>query len=328
MEQKMGSDTENLISVIIPVYNVEAYVERCVTSVQNQTYKNLEVIIVDDGSTDRSGEICDSLSAADRRLKVIHKVNGGQSSARNAGIAAAHGNYIAFVDSDDFIHEEYISFMYGIAIESGAQIVICDYEKGNKSEFSVNISDNSYDMYTSSQMLKNWHAGLCAQETTPCNKLILRELLIKMRFCYPEGVYYEDVRTTHLLVEAADEVAVTKRKLYYYYQRKNSTTKRLKNEKNIRDNLTAQDIRLAFFMERGYEEAAHRLVIGRQKFYMLMICMSDSKELIRQIQKLFLGSYKVLMGFQETSWIDKFMFCIFKVIFIHGVTRREIVNDI
>lgn len=227
----MGSDTENLISVIIPVYNVEAYVERCVTSVQNQTYKNLEVIIVDDGSTDRSGEICDSLSAADRRLKVIHKVNGGQSSARNAGIAAAHGNYIAFVDSDDFIHEEYISFMYGIAIESGAQIVICDYEKGNKSEFSVNISDNSYDMYTSSQMLKNWHAGLCAQETTPCNKLILRELLIKMRFCYPEGVYYEDVRTTHLLVEAADEVAVTKRKLYYYYQRKNSTTKRLKNER-------------------------------------------------------------------------------------------------
>lgn len=171
----MGSDTENLISVIIPVYNVEAYVERCVTSVQNQTYKNLEVIIVDDGSTDRSGEICDSLSAADRRLKVIHKVNGGQSSARNAGIAAAHGNYIAFVDSDDFIHEEYISFMYGIAIESGAQIVICDYEKGNKSEFSVNISDNSYDMYTSSQMLKNWHAGLCAQETTNSSKRIISE---------------------------------------------------------------------------------------------------------------------------------------------------------
>lgn len=324
----MKLNSKDLISIIIPVYNVETYVNRCLTSVQNQTYDNIEVIIVDDGSTDDSGVICDAMSVKDSRLKVLHKPNGGLSSARNVGIETACGKYIAFVDSDDFLHEEYISHMYRIAVESGAEIVICDYEKGGKSEFTANDSYKSYDVYTSSQMLENWHADLCELETTACNKLILRELLVKTEFCYPEGVFYEDVRTTHLLVESAGKVAVTKRKLYYYYQRKNSTTKSLRSKKNIKDNLTAQDIRLAFFTERGYQEAAQRLAIGRQKFYMLIICITDSREIKKQIKELFLVSYKKLMRFNEISWVDKIMFYIFKVFFVHGVTRRETVDDL
>lgn len=319
----MEADKKDLISIIIPVYNVEAYVKRCITSVQNQIYENIEVIIVDDGSTDRSGEICDALSASDCRLKVIHKANGGLSSARNAGIAAACGKYIAFVDSDDFIHEEYVSLMYKIAIESGAEIVICDYEKGSKSEFTAKVVNNSYDLYTSSQMLENWHAKLCAQETTSWNKLILRELLIRIGFCYPEGVYYEDVRTTHLLVAASDQVAVTRRRLYYYYQRKNSITKRLKTEKNIRENLMAQDIRLNFFADGGYTSATERLMIGRQKFYMLMFYMTNSKEIKTELKNRFKYTYKSIMKFGDIKRLEKAMFFIFNTFIVHSVVARR-----
>ena len=92
-----------LISVIVPVYNVESYLEKCIESIQNQSYKSLEIILVNDGSTDSSGDICDKYAAHDKRIKVIHKKNGGLSSARNAGLEVANGDYIAFVDSDDYI---------------------------------------------------------------------------------------------------------------------------------------------------------------------------------------------------------------------------------
>lgn len=307
-----------MISVIVPVYNVKDYLKRCVDSITSQDYKDLEIILVDDGSTDGSEGICAELAVQDSRIKVIHKENGGLSSARNTGIKVARGKYIAFVDSDDFLHEEYISVMHDIAVESGAEMVICDYEKGKKNTFSEEQTDNPYKLYTSEQMLENWHSGLCTQETVAWCKLILRDVLIKISFQYPEGFFYEDVRTTHLLVEATDEIAVVDRKLYYYYQRKNSIAKRLGNEKNIRDKLEALDSRLDFFKTRGYESTVHRLMIGRQKYYMLMYCLTNSWEIKKKLKILFWDSYKSLIGFSETTWLEKIMFIVFNIFFVHN----------
>lgn len=120
---------EELISVIVPVYNVEKYVEKCVESIINQTYKNIEIILVDDGSTDNSGKIIDNISLKDNRIKVIHKENGGLSDARNAGLDICNGKYIGFVDSDDSIHKKMYEILYKNIKEYSANISICRIEK-------------------------------------------------------------------------------------------------------------------------------------------------------------------------------------------------------
>lgn len=313
----MKAEANDLVSIIIPVYNVEAYVRRCITSVQKQTYKNIEVIIVDGGSTDASKAICDDIAAHDDRLFVLHKPNSGLSSARNVGIKAARGKYVAFVDSDDFVHVEYISVMHKIAVETGAEIVICDYERGKKSDFSKEKADNSYNLYTSTQILENWRSDSRRLETFAWNKLILRDVLVKADFQYPEGVIAEDVRTAHLLVNAADIVAVTGRKLYYYFQRKNSLKRQFNNEKNIEDNFAAYDICIDFFINRGYESVVHRSLILRQKNYMYMFWYTNSWKMKKELKKRFRNSYESLMKFREITWTEKVIFYIFKIIFIH-----------
>ena len=115
---------EELISVVVPVYNVEKYIDKCINSIINQTYKNLEIILVDDGSPDNCGNICDEYAKKDNRIIVIHKENGGLSDARNTGIEVSKGKYITFIDSDDYISDNYVSFLYNLIIEYKADISI------------------------------------------------------------------------------------------------------------------------------------------------------------------------------------------------------------
>lgn len=129
MRMDMCVSREDLISVIVPVYNMEQYLERCVNSIVDQTYRNLEIILVDDGSTDRSPRMCDEYAAKDGRIKVVHKVNGGLSDARNAGLQVATGTYIGYVDSDDWIEPQMYQRMYEACIEHQAQVAVCRYAK-------------------------------------------------------------------------------------------------------------------------------------------------------------------------------------------------------
>ena len=117
-----------LISIIVPVYNAEQYLEKCVNSIINQTYTNLEIILVDDGSPDNCGAICDEYAKKDSRIKVIHKSNGGVSSARNRALECLTGEYVAFVDSDDYIHQDYINVLYN-ALSDGVDLSICAMNK-------------------------------------------------------------------------------------------------------------------------------------------------------------------------------------------------------
>ena len=118
-----------LISIIVPVYKVEAYLPRCVDSILAQTYKNLDIILVDDGSPDNSGKICDAYAEKDSRITVIHQANGGLSDARNAGIAVAKGAYLTFLDSDDWVPKEYIAYLYDLLKETGSAISLCNFLK-------------------------------------------------------------------------------------------------------------------------------------------------------------------------------------------------------
>ena len=119
---------EQLVSIIVPIYNVEKYIKECIDSIINQTYKNLEIILVDDGSPDCCPKICDEYSKKDKRIKVIHKENGGLSSARNAGLDVAKGEYVSFIDSDDVVDEKFIETLYNLCIENNCDISECNFQ--------------------------------------------------------------------------------------------------------------------------------------------------------------------------------------------------------
>lgn len=214
-----------LISVIIPVYNVEKYLKSCLDSVVSQTYKNLEIILVDDGSVDNSGKICDEYAEKDKRITVIHKENGGLSDARNVGIEKAQGSYITFVDSDDFIEKNFIKILVNIAINKKVHFVIGNYKKFVKDSRNKDrnakyeVNENSITVFspreTMLRMLYQKQLSMYAH-----GKLYDRKLFTAVRF--PKGKLFEDVPTIWSIVKQVDKVAYVNYKLYFYRQRNGS----------------------------------------------------------------------------------------------------------
>lgn len=274
MENK-NPDLQILVSIIVPVYNVEEYLSRCVDSLCTQRYKNLEIILVDDGSTDKSGDICDQYKIYDSRIKVIHQENGGLSEARNSGINVAQGQYLAFVDSDDFVNERYIDTLLNLAFMYDAEIAICDYCKGVGGEFPKK-RNRRIQLIMAESMLQNWHGKYKRLETVAWNKLYKRELFVKSNICYPKGYYHEDVQTTHLLINEANKVVITNEKLYYYFQRKNSITG-MGDIKSIEDSIYGQQRRCQWFKDNGYSCAFEKMYIKLMEFYIFYYATIDQK---------------------------------------------------
>ena len=212
------------ISVIIPVYRVEEHLRECVDSVINQTYTNLEIILVDDGSPDSCPQICDEYARADDRVKVIHKPNGGLSSARNAGIDIATGKWIGFVDSDDFIAPNMYEKLY--IIVEGCDLAICNYSKVNEESALLN-SDNAHmkdEVLTKVEALyKATYPSCMVYYITAWNKLYSSKLFADIRF--PEGKLHEDEFIVHHIFDKCAKVATTSECLYMYRQRDGSIMK-------------------------------------------------------------------------------------------------------
>ena len=211
-----------LISIIVPVYNVEEYLPRCVESILAQTYKNLEIILVDDGSTDHSGEICDAYRGKDARIRVIHKKNGGLSDARNAGLDIMTGEYVACIDSDDFVSPFFISNLW-IALDKSesdmASSWFVEYYNGDivpsaQEVELAKVKELSREKYFEKLLYQD------GVEISAWGKLYKSEYYQNVR--YPVGKLYEDVSTTYLLIEKAQKIAVISNVDYYYFQRKNS----------------------------------------------------------------------------------------------------------
>ena len=214
-----------LISVIIPVYNVEKYLPFSLESVMRQTYKNLEIILVDDGSKDESGNICEKYAKKDNRLRVIHQQNSGVSVARNTGIAACRGEYVGFVDSDDLIHERLFERLLDELQKNHADLSVCDLLRfKDSSEMNQKTEKKEAVLYSQEQYLKKFFKiGSQTIEYYPWNKLYKRTLLTEDQ--YPKGVRDgEDIFATLKAVLRADKIAVFDEQLYFYRENPNSVT--------------------------------------------------------------------------------------------------------
>lgn len=247
---------EELVSVIVPVYNVEKYLSQCLDSIIHQTYKNLEIILVNDGSTDGSGKICDDYAAKDGRIKVIHQENGGLSDARNKGLDLMTGQFVTFVDSDDYLENNCIHTLYTYACTCKTDISI-----GKFVEFEENTSQflfhnhlnngNKIEFLTGDQCLERHHKYFLAIFVTAWAKLYRTSLFNDSNPCksirYPLGVLHEDQYTTHKLFFKSNKIVFVNDYLYVYRVRKNSITNTPLSDKRIMDNIRGLEEKIIDF---------------------------------------------------------------------------------
>lgn len=212
--------TNPLISIIVPIYNVEAYMERCFTSISNQTYRNIEIIAVNDGSTDNSLRILEGLGKEDDRIHILHKENGGQASARNLGMSVASGEYFLFVDSDDFMDSNAVQACVDAVNNQPCDLVVFDYYKHN------NQGQNE-------RVFLGIELHNCT--TAPWNKLYNRKLWEKHRF--PEGYWYEDLGIVPVVVANANNVVKIDKALYYYDISRDSSQTNTINPLKLKDKI-------------------------------------------------------------------------------------------
>lgn len=207
------------VSVIVPIYNVEKFLEKCIDSILTQTYQNIEILLVDDGSSDRSGVMCDSYAKKDSRIKVAHKKNGGLSDARNAGLDIATGDLIAFVDSDDWVEPEYIQVLYDSMKKTGSDISICSFYRVKGENRRLYQVQNQKEAYESKEALKL----LLLEKRCPnyvWNKLYKKKIFASLRF--PKGKIWEDIYIMGDAFYSADKISFTNVPLYNYVWRGNS----------------------------------------------------------------------------------------------------------
>lgn len=215
----------DLISIVVPVYNVEQYLNDCIVSLLNQTYSKIEVILVDDGSRDQSGVICDSYKIMDNRIKVIHKANGGLSDARNSGMNASAGKYITFVDSDDVVDEHFIEQLYENIIRYGVDISFCDYISFKALDIKLNekISRPNCLELSSHDCLKQVYTKKRhGFEFVTWGKLYKKSLFDENNIEFPTGKIHEDIYTTYKLIYYSRKVIFVDFQGYFYRKRDNS----------------------------------------------------------------------------------------------------------
>lgn len=286
----------DLVSVIVPVYMVESYIYRCIDSILNQTYRNLEIILVDDGSPDQCPEICDDYAKKDSRVRVIHKQNGGLSDARNVGIEIASGNYITFVDSDDYIHPQYVELLMQPFSDGDCSISIscCNYLIGTESvAFHNQISQVQKPIYYVGK-----HALYQSEyRTVAWAKIYKLELFNDIR--YPFGKIFEDEATTYKLFFKAAKVAFIKPKLYYYYQSKSSIVRSKFTLKKL-DIISAVEDKLEFIkanneMELYQLECRRYCYLLLKNYYYCKKKLPDSKDIRKELFIKYKRTYKSIL---------------------------------
>ena len=217
------------ISIVVPVYNVEKYLDKCINSILNQTLSEFELILIDDGSKDSSGLICDKYAESDKRIKVIHKSNGGISSARNVGLDVAKGKYIGFVDSDDWIERDMYELLYNICEDNNCDIANCSSIIHYEQKTVIN-GGHSLIIHNREEAMKTMLEGTLYDEVV-WTKLINREILDGIRFT--EGIVYEDTYFTYRLIDKAQKVGCIGEPKYHYIKRQKGIMNLAKKDLNI-----------------------------------------------------------------------------------------------
>lgn len=285
---------EEKISVIIPIYQVEKFLNKCIESVISQTYKCLEILLIDDGSKDNCPKICDQYAKEDKRIKIIHKENGGLSDARNMGIKNAKGDYIFFLDSDDWVDQRIISHLYMLIKKYDADIAECQYEKVYKEDAIINNEDKEeIKVYTPKESLENLITERSGNRVVSWNKLYKKKLFNQIEF--PMGKIHEDEYTTYKLLYQCKKIVVTNLKFYYYRQRENSIISEKFNPKRL-DVIQAYEEKLEFYKKKNEIELYQKEI---PKFlYILLNCYYNSKkakfnkEIVKNIKDKYRKIYR------------------------------------
>ena len=242
----------SVVSVIVPVYKVEPYIRRCVDSVLNQTFSDFELILVDDGSPDNSGKICDEYALKDNRIHVIHQENGGLSAARNAGLdwvlAKANSRWVTFIDSDDWVHPQMLEILLRNAESASVKVSVCGYLETS----SDDLRQEPKDIICQTWAPEDFFLEHNTNAVIACAKLYCIDCFLELR--YPVGKLHEDEFTTYRILFAQKQIAVTDAQLYYYFQNNAGITRSQWNPRRL-DVLTAQKEQVAFFQKHGFNRA-------------------------------------------------------------------------
>lgn len=208
---------ECLVSCIVPVYNVEKYLNQCIESIVGQTYKNIEILLINDGSTDSSLEVCKNWEKVDERIKVVNRENGGLSSARNIGLNIMTGEWVVFIDSDDYVHPQYISLLLNAVKDQNKLISCCDYKKFTSTNMDIGIDEykvETTEVINNINNNSNFYEKVEALGYAPWNKLYHRSLFQEFRFY--KGKIHEDVGLLFYLIGIVKEFVKVPYELYYY----------------------------------------------------------------------------------------------------------------
>lgn len=308
-----------MISIIVPVYNVEKYVKRCVESILAQTYKEFELILVDDGSTDQSGELCDTFKTCDNRICVIHQENRGLSAARNRGLKEAGGEYITYIDSDDYVDASYLETLYQNAVTYQADVSVCDFclvWENNKTKSKSN-GRCGVKQYTGREAAREIVANNKRSMITAWGKLYhhtLRELLI-----YPEGKLHEDEFVTYKVLYQAKEVVECDMPLYYYLQREKSIMNDGYNKRRL-DKIVALKEVSGYFEEKQEMElrayAIKRYLLNIQiAWYRVKKFMPEEKTILKELKREWKTIYKQNKEriVEKCSLVDKISILVYEI---------------
>lgn len=300
-----------MISVIIPIYNSENYIKRCLDSLLAQVFTDFEVLLIDDGSTDSSVSICKSIINTDSRFKLFIKKNGGSASARNFGLLNAQGDYIVFVDSDDFVSPNYLQILYATMIKYDADIVQCDYQTCN--DYSIKNDFINYtgkvEIYDNVMMLNDFVSKKTYVSTAVLwNKIYKKELFINLLFT--EGKVVDDEYVIYKLIYKSKKIIKIHSILYFYYL---STNSQMRSRKTIRelDKIKLLEEQLLFFKENQLHVLYDKLLY---RYYCIIIdCYnlireeySDQKELLLAL-KLKKKKVKTMIFNKNINITDKFL---------------------
>lgn len=285
-------NTNKKVSIVIPVYNVEKHIERCLDSVLAQTYKNISVIIIDDGSTDSSGAICDSYAEKEERIRVFHTENRGLCNARNAGLDKIKGDYVIFVDSDDYLAPDTIEFLLDRLHKYDADISAGGYDCVDEEGNSTPREKTSFDdgAITTDEYWRLFYTDVRTYYVVVWAKLYKGSLWKSVRFPTKRGLYHEDEFVTHQILDQCETIALSNKTIYHYLQRQGSIMGTVYSEKNL-DAAEGILLRCEYFIDKGnYPLAAKTLMVAMYsilKGYGYLGKIDRIKELRKTFRRLY-----------------------------------------
>ena len=302
------------VSIIVPIFQVEKYLGECIESLINQSYKNLEIILVDDGAQDNCPFICNKWSKKDSRIKVIHKKNGGLSDARNAGLDIATGDYIIFVDSDDYVNKRFIEKLLRTAVKNNVMIVQCGYlQVTDSGEILKKVTHGNSYFLNSKKMITELKTDNCIENTVVWNKIYKRELFKEIRF--PYGKINEDEYTTYKLLDLAKNIYIINEPLYYYRYNHNSIMGKKFNLKRL-DIIDGLKERIDYFKDKDmdlYYASIELFILNIMNIYKeVEENFKDRDDILNDLKADF-NNYLKLINLKRLSTKNKIKIILFKI---------------